>query len=30
MTISPAIQAYWDQERREIIEHIRRFGVHLV
>lgn len=30
MTISPALQAYWDQERRQIIDHIRRFGVHLV
>lgn len=29
MTVTPALQAFWDQERRQIIEHIRRYGVHL-
>lgn len=29
MTISPALQAYWDQERRLITDNIRRFGTHL-
>ncbi|MFX0539821.1 DUF4262 domain-containing protein [Ornithinimicrobium sp. Y1847] len=29
MTVTPAMQAFWDQERRSIIDHIRRFGVHL-
>lgn len=29
MTVSPALQAHWDQERRMITDHIRRFGVHL-
>lgn len=29
MTISPALQAHWDQERRLITDNIRRFGTHL-
>lgn len=29
MTISPGLQAFWDQERRQITDNIRRSGVHL-
>ena len=29
MTVTPALQAFWDQERRQIVDHIRRYGVHL-
>ena len=29
MSVTPALQAFWDQQRRQIIDHIRRYGVHL-
>lgn len=29
MDVSPAVQALWDQQRRQITDNIRRYGVHL-
>ena len=29
MDVSPALQALWDQQRRQITDNIRRYGVHL-
>lgn len=29
MDVTPAMQAFWDQEHRQMIRHIRRYGVHL-
>lgn len=29
MDVSPALQAFWDQQRRQITGNIRRYGVHL-